>query len=90
MLHRQQRPQICEYRRQIIIAEVAVERIRHGAVECALTRPVRMVRSMDTPLGNFVFNAEYRASEISGQWSTDNGWKGAWEATKMVTLTKSR
>jgi len=49
-----------------------------------------MVRSMDTPLGNFVFNAEYRASEISGQWSTDNGWKGAWEATKMVTLTKSR
>jgi integrase len=35
MLHWRQRSQICEYRRQIIIAEVAVERIRHGAVECA-------------------------------------------------------
>jgi hypothetical protein len=45
---------------------------------------------MDTPLGNFVFNAEYRAAEISGQWSTDNGWKGSWEAKKMVTVTKSR
>ena len=37
MLHRRQRPQICEYRLQIIIAEVAVERIRNGAVERART-----------------------------------------------------
>jgi len=39
---------------------------------------------MDTPLGQFQFNAEYEAYGFSGHWSTDEGSRGTWEASKAV------
>lgn len=39
---------------------------------------------MDTPLANFLFRAEYKAGEVGGQWSTDEGSKGTWEAKKVI------
>ena len=42
---------------------------------------------MDTPLGNFLFNGEYREGALSGEWSTDTGLKGTWEVKKTVEGT---
>ncbi len=39
---------------------------------------------MDTPLANFVLKAEYKANEISGRWSTDEGSNGTWECKKVI------
>src|SRR5262245_17358942 len=37
---------------------------------------------LNSPLANITLNAEYKADAISGQWSSDEGSKGTWEAKK--------
>jgi len=45
---------------------------------------------MKTPLGNFLFNGKYSRGELSGEWSTDNGLKGTWEAKKNVEAAERK
>jgi hypothetical protein len=33
-----------------------------------------------------VFDADYKAAGISGQWSTDDGSKGTWEGKKVIEV----
>ncbi len=44
---------------------------------------------LDTLVGKFAFNAEFKRGELSGQWSLDSGPKGTWEARKIVMPPKS-
>ena len=45
---------------------------------------------MDTPLANFLLKAEYKAGEVSGQWSTDEGSKGTWDAKKVIAVVGNK
>jgi Cupin len=53
-----------------------------GAFKSSTLRHNTLDLHLDTPLANFVFNAQYRNGSISGTWSTDEGSKGTWEAKK--------
>ena len=55
-----------------------------GAFQSSTFRRNRLELHVDSPLADFVFNAEYRAGAISGQWSTDERSKGTWEARKIT------
>jgi hypothetical protein len=39
---------------------------------------------MNTPVGIFLFNGEYKGTTLSGTWSADNGLKGTWEGKKVA------
>jgi hypothetical protein len=45
---------------------------------------------MDTPLANFVLRGKYKAGEISGQWSTNEGSKGTWEVKKSIEAANNQ
>jgi hypothetical protein len=40
---------------------------------------------MNTPVGKFLFNGEYKEGALSGTWSADNGLKGTWDGKKIAT-----
>jgi hypothetical protein len=42
---------------------------------------------MDTPLGKFLFNGALKQDALSGEWSSDTGLNGAWDAKKIVDAT---
>ncbi len=45
---------------------------------------------VDSPIANFALKAEYKAGQISGQWSTDEGSKGTWEVKKSVEAASNQ
>jgi hypothetical protein len=55
-----------------------------GAFKSSTLRNDELELHMDTPIGDFVLNGEYKAGEISGQWSADDGSKGMWESKKVI------
>jgi quercetin dioxygenase-like cupin family protein len=40
---------------------------------------------MDTPVGKFLFNGDYRQGALSGTWSAENGLSGTWQAKKVAS-----
>jgi hypothetical protein len=61
-----------------------------GAFKSSTLRNNELELHMDTPLANFVFTADYKAGEISGQWSADDGSKGMWEGKKVIEAASIR
>jgi len=45
---------------------------------------------LNSPLANIVLNGEYKADAVSGQWSSDEGSKGTWEAKKITAVSRLR
>ena len=61
-----------------------------GAFKSSTFRNNNLALHLDTPLANFVFNAQYKDGSISGTWSTDEGSKGTWEAKKSIEKRLNR
>jgi len=43
---------------------------------------------IESPVGKFLFNGEYKAGGLSGTWSSDNGLKGTWEGKKVIASNR--
>jgi hypothetical protein len=58
-----------------------------GAFRSSTFRNNQLQLHLNTPLANFVFEAQYKDGAISGDWSTDDGSKGTWEAKESAPGT---